>query len=144
MKLFQASWTTASKKRYEKLLELIRRLAEDDADGVIARHKVLTFFLFQLSCFSNHIVLCWLLPISAVGFDVLESRALAGRAQQDYRPSNECLCPRHSKDSVAGSLFRGDSPQRVGTASAQTNRRHLLSLRRNSFKMVFKVDGVRT
>jgi len=32
----QASWTTAGKKQREKLLELIRRLAEDDKDGVMA------------------------------------------------------------------------------------------------------------
>lgn len=38
--LLQASWTNASKKQREKLLELIRRLAEDDKDGVMA-HKVL-------------------------------------------------------------------------------------------------------
>ena len=38
--LVQASWTNASKKQREKLLELIRRLAEDDKDGVMA-HKVL-------------------------------------------------------------------------------------------------------
>ncbi|XP_066928951.1 ubiquitin carboxyl-terminal hydrolase 9X-like [Clytia hemisphaerica] len=37
---FQASWDTANKKQQEKLLELIRRLAEDDKEGVIA-HKVL-------------------------------------------------------------------------------------------------------
>ncbi|KAK3094503.1 hypothetical protein FSP39_002606 [Pinctada imbricata] len=37
---FQASWTHASKKQREKLLELIRRLAEDDKEGVMA-HKVL-------------------------------------------------------------------------------------------------------
>ncbi|RWS11107.1 putative ubiquitin carboxyl-terminal hydrolase FAF-X-like protein [Dinothrombium tinctorium] len=37
---FQASWTNATKKQREKLLELIRRLAEDDKDGVMA-HKVL-------------------------------------------------------------------------------------------------------
>ncbi|XP_071463035.1 ubiquitin carboxyl-terminal hydrolase 9X-like isoform X2 [Marmota flaviventris] len=37
---FKASWTNASKKQREKLLELIRRLAEDDKDGVMA-HKVL-------------------------------------------------------------------------------------------------------
>ncbi len=36
----QASWTNAGKKQREKLLELIRRLAEDDKDGVMA-HKVL-------------------------------------------------------------------------------------------------------
>ena len=42
--IFQASWTTASKKRNEKLLELILRLAEDGADGVMA-HKVLTLYL---------------------------------------------------------------------------------------------------
>lgn len=37
---FQSSWTNATKKQREKLLELIRRLAEDDKDGVMA-HKVL-------------------------------------------------------------------------------------------------------
>ncbi|XP_051782099.1 probable ubiquitin carboxyl-terminal hydrolase FAF-X [Erpetoichthys calabaricus] len=37
---FQESWTNASKKQREKLLELIRHLAEDDKDGVMA-HKVL-------------------------------------------------------------------------------------------------------
>ncbi|XP_033356836.1 probable ubiquitin carboxyl-terminal hydrolase FAF-X isoform X1 [Bombus vosnesenskii] len=40
---FQMSWKTANKKQGEKLLELIRRLAEDDKDGVMA-HKVLTLF----------------------------------------------------------------------------------------------------
>lgn len=38
---FQNSWTTASKKQREKLLELIRTLAEDDKDGLMA-HKVLS------------------------------------------------------------------------------------------------------
>ncbi|XP_063100555.1 probable ubiquitin carboxyl-terminal hydrolase FAF-X isoform X2 [Cavia porcellus] len=37
---FKASWTNASKKQRENLLELICRLAEDDKDGVLA-HKVL-------------------------------------------------------------------------------------------------------
>eukprot|EP00794_Sanderia_malayensis_P010838 gene10838-11990_t len=37
---FQASWKEANKKQQEKLLELIRRLAEDDKEGVFA-HKVL-------------------------------------------------------------------------------------------------------
>ncbi|OWF40886.1 probable ubiquitin carboxyl-terminal hydrolase FAF-X isoform X2 [Mizuhopecten yessoensis] len=37
---FQGSWAQASKKQREKLLELIRRLAEDDKEGVMA-HKVL-------------------------------------------------------------------------------------------------------
>jgi hypothetical protein len=32
----QASWTSANRKQTEKLLELIRRLAEDDKDGVMA------------------------------------------------------------------------------------------------------------
>lgn len=40
---FQKSWNTASPKEREKLLELIRRLAEDDKDGVMAE-KVLTLF----------------------------------------------------------------------------------------------------
>lgn len=39
----QESWTNASKKQREKLLELIRRLAEDDKEGVMA-HKVKRFF----------------------------------------------------------------------------------------------------
>ena len=33
---FQSSWSSASVKQREKLLELIRRLAEDDKDGVMA------------------------------------------------------------------------------------------------------------
>lgn len=40
---FQNSWTSASKRQRERLLELIRRLAEDDKEGVMA-HKVLTLF----------------------------------------------------------------------------------------------------
>ncbi|KAL8574498.1 putative ubiquitin carboxyl-terminal hydrolase FAF-X [Nucella lapillus] len=38
---FQGSWSHATRKQREKLLELIRRLAEDDKEGVMA-HKVLT------------------------------------------------------------------------------------------------------
>lgn len=38
--LFKTSWEGAKKKQRETLLELIRRLAEDDKDGVMA-HKVL-------------------------------------------------------------------------------------------------------
>ncbi|XP_013166422.1 PREDICTED: probable ubiquitin carboxyl-terminal hydrolase FAF-X, partial [Papilio xuthus] len=40
---FKASWATSSKKQSEKLLEVIRRLAEDDKDGVMA-NKVLVLF----------------------------------------------------------------------------------------------------
>ncbi|BES97389.1 ubiquitin carboxyl-terminal hydrolase [Nesidiocoris tenuis] len=40
---YQSSWTSANKKQREKLLELIRRLAEDDKNGVMA-HKVLSLF----------------------------------------------------------------------------------------------------
>lgn len=40
---FQSSWTSASRRQRERLLELIRRLAEDDKEGVMA-HKVLTLF----------------------------------------------------------------------------------------------------
>lgn len=36
----QGSWTNAMRKQREKLLELIRRLAEDDKEGVMA-HKVI-------------------------------------------------------------------------------------------------------
>ena len=37
---FRESWTKASKKQREKLLELIRRLAEDDKEGITA-NKIL-------------------------------------------------------------------------------------------------------
>ncbi|XP_063547239.1 probable ubiquitin carboxyl-terminal hydrolase FAF-X isoform X2 [Cydia strobilella] len=40
---FKASWATSSKKQSDKLLEVIRRLAEDDKDGVMA-NKVLVLF----------------------------------------------------------------------------------------------------
>ncbi|XP_047523488.1 probable ubiquitin carboxyl-terminal hydrolase FAF [Pieris napi] len=40
---FKASWSTSSKKQSDKLLEVIRRLAEDDKDGVMA-NKVLVLF----------------------------------------------------------------------------------------------------
>lgn len=40
---FQASWATCNKKQSDKLLEVIRRLAEDDKDGVMA-NKVLVLF----------------------------------------------------------------------------------------------------
>ena len=36
-KCFQDSWHHANKKQREKLLELIRRLAEDDKEGVMAQ-----------------------------------------------------------------------------------------------------------
>lgn len=34
--ILQASWATSSKKQSDRLLEVIRRLAEDDKDGVMA------------------------------------------------------------------------------------------------------------
>ena len=37
--MLKESWAHASKKQREKLLELIRRLAEDDKEGIMA-HKV--------------------------------------------------------------------------------------------------------
>ena len=40
---FQKSWSTATSKQRERLMELIRRLAEDDKDGMMA-DKVLTLF----------------------------------------------------------------------------------------------------
>lgn len=46
--LFQTSWSQASKKQREKLLELIRRLAEDDKDGVMA-HKVRLLYVYSLT-----------------------------------------------------------------------------------------------
>lgn len=40
LSFIQGSWVHATKKQREKLLELIRRLAEDDKEGIMA-HKVL-------------------------------------------------------------------------------------------------------
>jgi hypothetical protein len=48
----KASWSIANKKQAEKLLELIRRLAEDDKDGVMA-HKVHFFFFNDTIGFLN-------------------------------------------------------------------------------------------
>ena len=60
----QRSWSTANAKQREKLLELIRRLAEDDKDGVMAdKGKTLTL-LFSLNNIKNKlgnlISLCFL------------------------------------------------------------------------------------
>ncbi len=56
----QESWTKASKKQREKLLELIRRLAEDDKEGLMANKVKLNksiqknFFFFDLNRFWNY------------------------------------------------------------------------------------------
>ena len=51
----QRSWSTANAKQREKLLELIRRLAEDDKDGVMAdkgKHfKTLLFYQKKIKKF---------------------------------------------------------------------------------------------
>jgi len=42
----QKSWSTANAKQREKLLELIRRLAEDDKDGVMAdKGRIRSWFI---------------------------------------------------------------------------------------------------
>lgn len=51
--LLKANWTNANKKQREKLLELIRRLAEDDKDGVMA-HKVIFNILFWRHFINNY------------------------------------------------------------------------------------------
>lgn len=51
--LLKANWTNANKKQREKLLELIRRLAEDDKDGVMA-HKVIFNILFWRRFINNY------------------------------------------------------------------------------------------
>lgn len=46
--MLQRSWSTANAKQREKLLELIRRLAEDDKDGVMAdKGKFNTILAFR-------------------------------------------------------------------------------------------------
>ena len=44
----QGSWHNAAKKQQEKLLELIRRLAEDDKEGVMANKVRPDFLLFTI------------------------------------------------------------------------------------------------
>ena len=52
----QRSWSTANAKQREKLLELIRRLAEDDKDGVMAdKGKHFKTLLFYLKNIKNHL-----------------------------------------------------------------------------------------
>ncbi|CAG0892062.1 unnamed protein product, partial [Darwinula stevensoni] len=53
---FQTSWSSANQKQQEKLLELIRRLAEDDKEGVMA-NKVPLLFSSQLRV-GSHINEC--------------------------------------------------------------------------------------
>ena len=72
----QASWVHASKKQREKLLELIRRLAEDDKEGVMA-HKVL--------------VLLWNLAQSEdVTTDIMDQALAAHIKILDYSCSQVC------------------------------------------------------
>ena len=60
----QRSWSTANAKQREKLLELIRRLAEDDKDGVMAdkgKHfQTLLFYLKNIKNLGNLISVCFL------------------------------------------------------------------------------------
>ena len=49
----QRSWSTANAKQREKLLELIRRLAEDDKDGVMADKGKTFTLLFSLNNIKN-------------------------------------------------------------------------------------------
>jgi len=72
----QGSWVHASKKQREKLLELIRRLAEDDKEGVMA-HKVL--------------VLLWNLAQSEdVTTDIMDQALAAHIKILDYSCSQVC------------------------------------------------------
>ena len=72
----QGSWMHASKKQREKLLELIRRLAEDDKEGVMA-HKVL--------------VLLWNLAQSEdVTTDIMDQALAAHIKILDYSCSQVC------------------------------------------------------
>ena len=49
----QKSWVNASKKQREKLLELIRRLAEDDKEGVMAyKVRIICYSIFLNNLFA--------------------------------------------------------------------------------------------
>ncbi|XP_037946182.1 probable ubiquitin carboxyl-terminal hydrolase FAF isoform X2 [Teleopsis dalmanni] len=54
---FQASMTTANKRQRERLLELIRRLAEDDKNGVMAQKVLRLFWSLAHSSEVSHEVL---------------------------------------------------------------------------------------
>lgn len=135
--LAQASWTNASKKQREKLLELIRRLAEDDKDGVMA-HKVLN--------------LLWNLAHSDdVPVDIMDQALSAHIKILDYSCSQvparrvtwldlargcQCLIlfcvsssatgQRHPEDPVDRSLYRGAPNQRqMGDPCTEADQRNL-------------------
>jgi ubiquitin carboxyl-terminal hydrolase 9/24 len=79
----KGSWGHASKKQREKLLELIRRLAEDDKEGVMA-HKVLT--------------LLWNLAQSEdVTTDIMDQALAAHIKILDYSCSQVCSQDRDSQ-----------------------------------------------
>lgn len=151
----QASWTNASKKQREKLLELIRRLAEDDKDGVMA-HKVLNL-LWNLAhsddvpvdimdqALSAHIKIldysCSQVSAS-VGLDMSGIRGrpvnsimsvMGGGGGSSFKSVNiddvhswSLAGQRHSEDSVDRSLHRGVAYQRqMGDPCPKADQRDL-------------------
>ena len=67
----QRSWSTANAKQREKLLELIRRLAEDDKDGVMADKGKTFTLLFSLNNIKKSLCFLWFFLISTLHVSVL-------------------------------------------------------------------------
>nr|CAC38831.1 putative ubiquitin-specific protease [Mus musculus] len=116
---FKASWTNASKKQREKLLELIRRLAEDDKDGVMA-HKVLNL-LWNLAHSDDVPVDIMDLALSA-HIKILDYSCSQDRDTQkiqwidcfieEFRTNNKWVIPALKQIKEICSLF-GEAPQNL-------------------------------
>lgn len=99
---FQSSWTNANKKQREKLLELIRRLAEDDKDGVMA-NKVLNLF--------------WNLAHSDdVAIDIMDQVLAAHVKILDYSCSQVCFAYTSNGKFFMVSSFKGKGRSEIKLA----------------------------
>ncbi len=85
---FQASWSTANVKQREKLLELIRHLAEDDKDGVMA-DKVLQ--LFWNLAHSNDVANDIMDQALSAHIKILDYSCTQYRENQKQRWLNKCI-----------------------------------------------------
>uniref|UniRef100_A0AAY4DML2 ubiquitinyl hydrolase 1 n=1 Tax=Denticeps clupeoides TaxID=299321 RepID=A0AAY4DML2_9TELE len=125
---FKASWTNASKKQREKLLELIRRLAEDDKDGVMA-HKVLNL-LWNLA-HSDDVPVDIMDQALSAHIKILDYSCSQDRDTQkiqwidrfieELRTNDKWVIPALKQIREICSLF-GEAPQNLSHESPQTQR----------------------
>ena len=79
---FHSSWSTATAKQREKLLELIRHLAEDDKEGVMA-DKVLN--LFWNLAHSNDVAIDIMDQALSAHIKILDYRYTKGNALKEFQ-----------------------------------------------------------